>query len=79
MNSNHSAPDAPRLFNLEEAADRLSLHPATLRRFLREGKISGLKIGRNWRITPDALSAYIATLSGDKSASNAHKGANAQQ
>ena len=60
MKFNPNAPDAPRLLSIEEAAARLCLHPETVRSFLRQGKISGFKIGKTWRLTPDALSAYIA-------------------
>jgi excisionase family DNA binding protein len=57
-----TSPDAPRLLSIEEVAARLSLHPETVRLFLRKGKINGVKIGRGWRVTPDALADFIKRL-----------------
>ena len=48
------------LLTAEEAAARLKMHPVTVRRLLREGRIPGRKVGvRQWRVSADALKAYI--------------------
>ncbi|MBI9103190.1 MAG: helix-turn-helix domain-containing protein [Spirochaetales bacterium] len=47
-----------KLYSTEEAAKILSLHPKTVRRFIREGQIQARKIGREWRIAFDDLKAY---------------------
>jgi len=46
-----------RLYTVEEAAQILSIHPDTLRIWLRTGKIKGVKIGRGWRISETELEA----------------------
>jgi excisionase family DNA binding protein len=38
------------LYTTDEAAEALRLHPATLRKYIREGKINALKIGKQWKI-----------------------------
>ena len=35
---------------IEEAAKRLEMHPATLRRYIREGKLKAKKLGKEYRI-----------------------------
>ena len=41
---------ASRPFNVEEVADFLRIHPKTISKWLSEGKIKGVKVGREWRI-----------------------------
>ena len=41
---------AARPFTVEEAADFLKIHPKTISKWLSEGKIRGVKVGREWRI-----------------------------
>ena len=64
--------DAMQLLSTEDAAQRLGLHPETVRRFLREGVLRGVKIGRNHRIEESELAAYIERL---KQAQNGSGGA----
>ena len=45
-------------FTVEDVSDILNLHVKTVRRFLREGRLKGKKIGRAWRIPADGLKAY---------------------
>jgi excisionase family DNA binding protein len=47
-----------RLYSVEEIAGFLDLHPKTVRRFIREGKIKARKIGRAWKIHQDDLREY---------------------
>lgn len=49
------------LISLAEAAQRYGLAHGYLRRLLREGKLWGRKIGRNWVTTDEAMKAYLAT------------------
>jgi len=48
-----------RLLKPEEAAEILGVNPGTVRRWLREGKLKGVKVGRLWRITEEDLKAFI--------------------
>jgi excisionase family DNA binding protein len=49
---------AKELFTVEEASIILNLHIKTVRRFLREGRIRGRKIGRSWMISAEDLKEY---------------------
>ena len=43
------------LLSIDEAAARMGLHPAHVRRLVRVGELPGLKIGGRWLVTDDAL------------------------
>jgi excisionase family DNA binding protein len=45
----------PALASVEEAAERLAVAPATVRRWLCDGTISGRRIGRSWKVDLGAL------------------------
>lgn len=42
-----------------EVAETLKVSPETIRRFLREGEMKGIKVGRHWRIKEEDLKDYI--------------------
>jgi len=42
----------------EQAAERLSLHPKTVRRFIREGRLKATRIGKAYRILESDLSEF---------------------
>lgn len=44
-----------RLLTATEAAERLGLHPKTVVRMAREGRLPATKIGNGWRFAPDQL------------------------
>ena len=48
----------PKLYSVDEIARFLDLHPKTVRRFIREGKIKARKIGRAWKINQNDLREY---------------------
>ncbi|MEN6368795.1 MAG: helix-turn-helix domain-containing protein [Thermotogota bacterium] len=43
------------MYTVQELAEILSLHPKTVQRFIREGKIKATKIGREWRVRKEDL------------------------
>ena len=43
------------LLTVEQAADRLQLHPETVRRQLKRGELRAIKRGRIWRVPESAL------------------------
>ncbi len=45
-------------YTVEEGAEALKLHPYTIRRLCREGKISGFKVGGQWRFRKDEIDAW---------------------
>lgn len=42
----------------EQVAERLGLHPNTIRLWLRQGAMPGVRIGRLWRVRESDLEAY---------------------
>ena len=47
------------LLTAEQAAATLQLSPKTLKGWLRAGKLTGCKIGRQWRVREMDLEAFI--------------------
>lgn len=47
------------LLTCEEAATYLRLHPRTVGRMLQEGRLPGVKVGRQWRIRRADLDAFL--------------------
>lgn len=43
-----------------EAARRLGVDPATLRRAIREGQVPARKIGKSWYLSPRVLERWLA-------------------
>ena len=48
-----------KTISVEEASERSGFTPSWLRRLLMRGAIPGIKVGRDWRLTPEALQAYL--------------------
>ena len=40
---------------MDEVARRLRLHPRTVYRLLQSGRLTGVRVGRRWRVPADAL------------------------
>lgn len=49
----------PELMTVVEAARVLRLHPDTVRRLLREGRLRGVRVGRSWRVPADVAEAPV--------------------
>lgn len=45
-------------YTIEEVAEKLAVHPKTIRRYIYSGKIQALKVGGQWRILESALEDY---------------------
>lgn len=45
-------------YTVEQVADMLSLHPKTVQRYIREGKLRANKIGKSWNITKHDLNVF---------------------
>jgi len=56
--------DSLGLHSVEDVARTLGVHVRTVRRYLREGRLRGTKIGKQYRITP----ADLAALTGQAAA-----------
>lgn len=48
-----------KYLTVAEVADLLRVHPETIRTYLKSGKIKGLKLEREWRISDGALSTFL--------------------
>lgn len=61
--SDKGSNDQPRLdelISLSEAAEFSGLSPGYLRILVRNGKLEGKKVGRNWVTTAQAVREYLA-------------------
>ena len=47
------------LLTLKEAARRLRVSVKTVKAWLYSGELQGYKAGRQWRITPSAIQAFL--------------------
>lgn len=54
------------LLTVKEVAKELKLHPVTVRRYIREGKIAASLFGRVWRIQEQALDELLERTKRDK-------------
>ena len=58
-----------KFYRIREVAEMLKLAKSTVRKYLANGKLTGSKIGRIWRISQDDIDAFIAaTHSGQTTA-----------
>ena len=44
---------------VDEAADQLRVHPATIRRMIRRGEMPAVRVGRLWRVDASVTTAQI--------------------
>jgi len=47
------------LFDIMELAKKLDLNPATLRGYIKSGKLKGQKVGTKWYISEDSLREFF--------------------
>lgn len=57
IHSNH-------LVTVEQAAERLKLHPKTVLRYIRDGQLPATRIGKSYRIDRAKLDAFAGVASG---------------
>ena len=50
----------PDLLSVPDAAKQMSLNPETLRRHIRGGTLSAVKIGQQWFLTKEGRDAFLA-------------------
>jgi excisionase family DNA binding protein len=49
---------ANQYYTVEQIAGMLDIHPKTIQRYIREGKLRAVKIGKGWRVTGHDLSTF---------------------
>ncbi|WP_046468083.1 helix-turn-helix domain-containing protein [Allosalinactinospora lopnorensis] len=47
-----------RFYSVEQVAERLGLHVRTIRNYVREGRLSAVRIGKQYRIAHEDLEAF---------------------
>jgi excisionase family DNA binding protein len=50
-------------YTVEQISTMLNIHPKTIQRYIREGKLRATKIGKGWRITGHDLSTFTESNS----------------
>ena len=50
-----------KVYTLDEVADILKVSRRTLYTYIKEGKLPAVKMGKYWRVSQDALEAFIST------------------
>ncbi len=60
-----------KYYTPDEIAELLQMHPKTIRRYIREGKLKATKIGKGWRVSGHDLTVFAEgmPLAGPKDAS----------
>lgn len=48
------------MLTTRQAAERLNVSIATIGKLIRAGEIHAVKVGHNWRIPADSLTAYLS-------------------
>ena len=46
-------------YTVEQIADMLDIHPKTIQRYIREGRLKAAKVGRSWRVNGHDLSLFV--------------------
>lgn len=58
-----------RLFDSDEAASLLKIHPKTLQRMARRGQVTAIHVGKLWRFRASALNEWLETRTATRMAS----------
>jgi excisionase family DNA binding protein len=48
------------MLTVQQCAERLNCHHSLVRRLITSGKLTASRLGKEWRIEPDDLEAFIA-------------------
>ena len=63
------------MLTVQEAAERVSCHPATIRRMIQRGQIPAVRVGSRWRVPSVSLEAtYLVSSLPAPTASRAPQG-----
>lgn len=47
-----------KFYTVDEIAEMVKIHPKTIQRYIREGKLKASKVGKSWRISGHDLSTF---------------------
>ena len=48
-----------KYYSVDQISEMLNIHPKTIQRYIREGKLRAGKIGKSWRVTGHDLSVFM--------------------
>jgi excisionase family DNA binding protein len=51
--------EEPRMYSLEQVAERLGLHVRTVRAYVRAGRLKAVRIGKQYRVAREELEALV--------------------
>jgi len=59
--SPQTMPARDDIFTIKELSDHLRVHPTTIYRLLRQGRLPGFRVGSNWRFNRAAIEQWERT------------------
>lgn len=51
-----------KYYTVEQIAELLAMHPKTIQRYIREGRLKAHKVGKSWRVTGHDLSVFTENV-----------------
>lgn len=54
-----------KYYSVEQISEMLDMHPKTIQRYIRQGRLKAQKIGKSWRVTGHDLSVFVEGTDGD--------------
>lgn len=61
-----------RLYTVQETAELLGVTTRTILTYLKEGKLTGRKIGGKWKMTEEELRRFMSPAQGEGDKTNVH-------
>lgn len=55
-----------KIYTVEQVSEMIRMHPKTIQRYIREGKINAQKVGKSWRITENDLTNFLKKNQSEK-------------
>jgi excisionase family DNA binding protein len=53
-----------QIFTIKELSEHLRVHPTTIYRLLRQGRLPGFRVGSNWRFSREAIEQWERAQAG---------------
>ena len=63
------AAESDQIFTIKELSEHLRVHPTTIYRLLRQGRLPGFRVGSNWRFSREAIEQWERDQAGRAAAS----------
>jgi len=55
-----------KAYDVQEIAKMFDMTPQSIRRFIREGRMKGRKVGTRWYVTEEAIRDYLMGVDNEK-------------